>query len=131
MIKNKKGIESYLFLLLFVSFFMSVLLYFILGIVYKQDPEICNGVALVVQNECLKGNTINFLINNENNGKLEFEINGVFDDSYVVERNVKKEFSVPIQGKNINIIPRINSIIKIDYCNQKTYSINERNLKKC
>ncbi|MCA9459057.1 MAG: hypothetical protein KC550_00750 [Nanoarchaeota archaeon] len=83
--RNKKGIQNHVLVLLGVSFAMSFFLIFVLTGVFRTDPVTCESVNFDITHKC-KADGLYFITiqNNDRVKSLTFLMNDVKDDKYFI-----------------------------------------------
>ncbi len=129
---GKKGIESYIIILLIFSAIITSFMVFILSVIYGEEHIDCKLVNFEIQNSCKDGKAVSFKINNIGSKILNFELNDISDQNYFVIIETNKQFSfIDDEDSNVIILPYLKSADKIYYCSGKSQSIDSKVLIKC
>ena len=129
MYSNKKGIESYIAILLTISVIMSALLFFILNIVYEKDNEKCEFVDFEVEDICKSNSKISFKVQNNAQSMFRFK----FEDSEsieLVQPLERKRFDIIHEG-SFKIKPIVVVGINNFECNTNAWKVKDIEIRKC
>ena len=102
---SRKGIQSYFYVIITVSLLISFLLFFIIGITYKSDHQMCQQIAYSFSLECK--NPSGYTIEVTNNGRMpiSFEANGKIKEGYYLPAGEEKRLTITSDSSTARVRP--------------------------
>lgn len=131
MIEKESGFANYILGILVVAFVMAGLLFFVLDVVYGEDPEGCKFVDFDVSGMCREGKTANFVFANKGSFVLDVEIDGKREDGYSFGIGESRRMKVVISDKNMDFVPLVRVAGGFEECRGKVKKYNTEVLVKC
>lgn len=124
---NKKAIGSFLIVLIGVSFFMSLLMFFVLDVFYQEDNERCMVVDYTIDNICRGSSTLDITIRNNANIETGFQADGE-GSVFVVPASESATMKVSTDAKDVELMPLVTAY-SFETESYKTYQCRSK-LKK-
>ena len=129
---GKKGLESYIIVIVVLSLIMTSFIIIIIGQVYGEEHSDCKLIKFEIKNACKKGKGISFTVENIGDKIVNLNVNEVKNIEYIVPVNSEKQFSVSIfEQPTVVLVPYLNYGEKIYICSGKTQKINSEVLISC
>lgn len=105
MIDSKKALESYILVILGISLLMSVLLFFIIGIAYESDNELCREMTFTYDVACKQPSGYAVSVENLGTMPISFEMNGNIEDEYYLNPGQSRRVVVTTEDNSAKVIP--------------------------
>lgn len=130
MFDNKKGLQSYVFVLLLVSFLMAIFLFIIINKIYPEDDDRCFQMQYSIDNQCRLSDKFKISINNFGSVYFELLVDGE-RNSYFVPVGEKTDITIVSSEDSIKIVPIIPFGETYSQCNSQAQTLKKEVLIKC
>lgn len=133
MLKGKSGMQTYVLMIIGISFLMAVFLFFTMDLFYKPDHESCQYIEYDLVGECKDGNFVIFNVENKGENLLYYSINAEFDeDENKIEAGATSTIRVSNRdGSTIEFFPVVKTVENVEVCRAKRTKLNPEVIIKC
>lgn len=105
----KKGVGTYMILLIVIAFFMSIVVFSFIDLFFTEDPIDCFGISYEVKNECYANSKYTGLYTNKGNMNFKLQI-GDKQFDIPLDRTVAVSYSSKgLDTERIELIPLVKS----------------------
>lgn len=102
---NKKGIESYILIILIVSFIVTILITTLFSSMFVNDHQNCQYLNYEITNKKKIDSGVSLTIKNTGNNKINFQFNGENNLVNTIYSEQSFEFKVQTKENKLTVIP--------------------------
>lgn len=130
--KNKKGLQAHMIMIMITSVVMSFLLFFIVGNIYGDDPQKCFNLDYEFSNICKINDELRITVDNSGTSNLKLVINGVSSDKFNTPATDSREIRLKVNPEQVvRVLPEVNEGIDTYQCNSKLKNIRVEDIRRC
>lgn len=132
MIVSKKAIQTYLLVIIGISFIVSILLFLTIEVIYEEDHRLCQDISYDYEVVCKQQGGYTVVVENTGRHPLSFEMNGEVDSDFFVDVGSDNRFSViSSSGTAIGVPIVFDENQNSHYCRSRQERTNVEVLSTC